>query len=114
MDDHDTGEPFSGLVISDEVLAAIAVTAAKDVDGVSALVPRADVTRLLRTGDSLRYVKIGGGEADILLHLAIRIRAGARISSVAGELQKEVKNAVQNMTGRAVAKVNVSIAGADF
>lgn len=105
--------PGGNLVISDEVLAAIAVTAAKDVEGVSALVPRTDLSRLLRRGEALRFVRLGSGEGGLTLQLAIRVRAGARIPAIAGELQKEIKSAVENMTGRAVARVNVSIAGAD-
>ena len=113
MAKQEPGVPGGDLIISNEVLAAIAVTAAKDVEGVSALVPRADISRLLRSGESLRYIRLGGGEGDITMQLAIRVRAGARIPTVAGELQKEIKNAVQNMTGRTVTKVNINVAGTD-
>ncbi len=113
MENQEPGEPCGNLVISDEVLAAIAITAAKEVNGVSALMPRNDITRLLHS-ESQRYVRLSGGEGDVSMQLAVRIRAGACISTVAGELQKEIKNAVQSMTGRTVAKVNIYIAGADF
>ncbi|MCL2106254.1 MAG: Asp23/Gls24 family envelope stress response protein [Oscillospiraceae bacterium] len=115
MGHHDSGD-FSqgGLVISDEVLAAIAVTAAKDVEGVSALAPRANVRRLFRTDSALNYVKLEGSETELTLALSLRIHSGAKISSVAGKVQREIKNAVQGMTGRTVTCVNIHIAGADF
>ena len=100
------------IVISDEVLAAIAAASARDIEGVSSLLPQAGVP--WQRGGSLKYVKIGGTAADLVFDLSLRVRADAKICAVAGNVQRAVKNAVQGMTGKTVAKVNLRIAGADF
>ena len=112
-DHHDPHKGLGGLVISDEVLASIAVTAARDIEGVSAIVPRApDLSRLLKR--DLRFVKITGDEAEMTVELMLRLRAGARLITVSGKVQRAVKEALQNMTDRTVARVNLRIMGVDF
>lgn len=107
--------PNSGLVISDEVLAAIAVTATRDTDGVSGLVPyAANVKQLLHQGSNLRFVKISGTETDLVLELSLRLKADVKIAEIAARVQRNVKEAMQTMTGKTVAKVNLRISGADF
>ena len=116
MDPHNPDDKTEGgIVISEEVLAAIAATAAREVEGVTALVPRpAGVARLLRKEGDLRYVKLTQAGAELALELALRVRAGANIATVATGVQRAVKNALQDMTGKTVARVNLKIAGADF
>jgi len=112
-DHHDPGNDRGGFVISDEVIAAIAVTAAQDVEGVSAIMPRAsELTRMLKK--DLRFVKITGSEAEVTVELLLRLRADARLITVAGRVQRAVKEALQSMTGRTVARVNLRIVGVDF
>ena len=117
MDQHspaDNGQK-GGTVISGEVLATIAIAAAREVEGVSALVPRpAGLTRLLRKEDNLRYLKLTQNGAELSLELTLRVRAGVNIATLACEVQRTVKNALQDMTGKTVARVNLYIAGADF
>lgn len=107
---------FGGLVISEEVIAAIALNAAKDVDGVAGFATRApDVHSILKTGDNpLKSVRVWSSENDIKLQVYLIIKDCRKIPSVAAEVQRNVKNAVQSMTGRVVSKVNISISGIDF
>jgi len=112
-DHHDPNNDLGSFVISDEVLAAIAVAAAQDIEGVSAIVPRAsDLTRMLKK--DLRFVKITGNEAEVTVELLLRLRADARLVTVVGRVQRAVKEALQSMTGRTVARVNLRIVGVDF
>ena len=109
---HDPNNDRGGFVISDEVLAAIAVTAAQGVEGVSAIVPRASgMTQLLKK--ELRLAKITGGEAEVTVELLLRLRADTKLITVAGRVQRAVKEALQSMTDRAVARVNLKIMGVD-
>ena len=85
MEENKTVDNIGNLVISEDVIASIALNAAKDVEGVSSFAAR--------TPDVHSTFKLGEGAADI---------------------QKNVKNAVQSMTGKMVSKVNVSIAGMDI
>ena len=115
MDPHGPDDGKVGIVISEEVLAAIAATAVRGVDGVTALVPRpANVTRLLRKGGDLRYVKLSQAGTELVIELSLRVRAGVNITTLSCQAQCAVKKALQDMAGRAVARVNLRIAGADF
>ena len=112
MNHHDPQQNIGGLVISDEVLAAIAVASARDTEGVSALLPHPQ--SLWRRGESLRYVKIGGAATELAFDMILRVRADAKVCAVACNVQRAAKNAVQGMTGKTVSQVNLRIAGADF
>lgn len=114
--DENNSDKLGGLVISEEVIAAIALNAAKDIDGVAGFASRPpDVQSIFKIGDGpLKSVKVWSGENDVKLQLYLIIRDNKKIPSVAAEVQRSVKNAVQNMTGRVVTKVNISIAGIDF
>lgn len=114
--DENSNDKLGGLVISEEVIAAIALNAAKDIDGVAGFAARPpDVQSIFKIGDGpLKSVKVWSGENDVKLQLYLIIRDNKKIPAVAAEVQRSVKNAVQNMTGRIVTKVNISIAGIDF
>ncbi|HZJ78841.1 MAG TPA: Asp23/Gls24 family envelope stress response protein [Clostridia bacterium] len=116
MDEKTKNENVGNLVISENVIASIALNAAKDVDGVSGFAARpADVHTILNIGDeALKSVRIWAGENDIKLQIFIKIKNGRKIPTVAADVQRAVKNAVQSMTGKIVTKVNVSISAIDF
>ncbi len=105
------------LVISEEVLSSIAVNAAKDVDGVSSFCNRpVDVVNTLKQGSFkvMRPVRITQEDDSIVISIYINIAPGKKSQTVAANVQNAVKESVQNMTGRLVAKVNVIVAGIDF
>lgn len=116
MDNQRTSTPAGNLVISEEVIASIAVNAARDIDGVAALLPRpADVRSALRIGDGvLRLVNIAAVDNEIKIHLYIKLKSGAKLPLVCEKVQSSVKDAVQSMTGRVVSRVDVSVLGIDF
>jgi uncharacterized alkaline shock family protein YloU len=108
---------IGSLVISDDVIAAIAVNAAKDVDGVTGFATRTPdfVQSVFNIGrDSNKAVRVVSNENDIKIHINIVISDKARIPKVAASVQHSVKCAVQSMTGRIVNKVNVTVAGVGF
>ena len=116
MDDMKKQDVVSGLVISEEVIAAIALNAAKDVEGVSGFAARPrDLQAFFHIGDdTLKSVRVWVNENEINLHLYLLLKGGTKIPAVSAQVQRAVKNAVQNMTGRVVTKVNISIVGVDF
>lgn len=101
------------LIISEEALYAIATNAAKDVEGVTGFSNRpADVVSTIKKGSlkvmsPVRIIQ-DGDNLDISIY--VNISSGKKIQPVAEEVQKVVKEAVQNMTGKFVSKVNVIIA----
>ena len=98
-----TSTSMGELVISEEVISAIATNAAKDVDGIAGFSNRpVDVVNTIKKG-SLKVMS------------PVRVLAdGEKIRQVAEEVQQAVKESVQNMTGKLVSKVNVIIAGLEF
>lgn len=113
-DNSKNTEVISGLVISDEVIAAIAVNAAKDVEGVMGFATRTpDILQtVLKIGeDSNKAVRVSASDNDIKLHINIIISNDVKIPTVAAAVQRSIKNAVQSMTGNVVSKVDVTVAG---
>ncbi len=105
------------LIISEEVLSSITINAAKDVDGVASFSNRpVDVVSTIKKG-SLKVMSpvriIPDGE-NMNISLYINILPNKAIKTVAVNVQKAVKEAIENMTGKEVSKVNVIIAGIDF
>lgn len=104
------------LVISEEAISSIVINATKDVDGVTGFSNKpADVVTTIKSG-SLKVmspvrVTLDGDEIKIFVYINIAINA--KIQPVAEKVQKVVKEAVQNMTGRIVSKVNVIIASVE-
>lgn len=105
-----------GLVISEEALSSIAINAVKDVDGVTGFFNKpADVVTTIKKGSlkvtsPVRIVQVG---EDLEISLYIVVASGVKIQPVAEKVQKVVKDAVQNMTGKLVSKVNVIIASVE-
>lgn len=103
------------LQISTDVIAKIARCAALEVDGV------ADVScgrqQSKKAKELLEIVNIQSpvtvemreGTADITLNLIVRF--GTCVPTMAEKVQKNVKNAVQNMTHVTVSRVNLIVAG---
>ena len=105
------------VIISEEVLASIATNAAKDIDGVSSFSNRpVDVVSTIKSG-SLKVmspVRIIQNGDDITVNIYLNLEPNQKIKAVAQNVQAGVKEAVQNMTGKLVSKVNVIVAGIDF
>lgn len=116
MNNNSNIGPVSGLVISDEVIASIAVGAVKDVPGVGKIVPRsADVKSVVGLFEKTqKLVEVTGSDNVYSIKINLTVKEDAKIPVVAAAVQKAVKNAVQEMTSMVVSKVNVVIAGVEI
>lgn len=111
MDDKGYKPSEGSCIISEDVIATIASTAALEVAGVAGMAQRpADIRGIMGSGAS-KSVKVVNNESETVLDVYINLKQGARIPDVAGAVQQQVKVAVQSMTGKPVTKVNVHIAG---
>lgn len=112
-----TSTSMGELVISEEVISAIATNAAKDVDGIAVFSNRpVDVVNTIKKG-SLKVmspVRVLADGEDLNISIYVNMLPGKKIRQVAEEVQQAVKESVQNMTGKLVSKVNVIIAGLEF
>lgn len=104
------------LKISEDVLATIASIATKEINGVTGLVttPTQGFIKLFSKKGNKRGIILEYIDGEAVLNLFINIKYGVKISDVAEAVQLSVKNAIQNMTGICVSKVNVHIAGLVF
>ena len=111
MGDNGYQTPEGRCIISEEVVATIAATAALEVPGVAAMAPRIKDLRGLVGNSATKSVGVINNENEMIVDVYINLVAGVRIPDVAGQVQRAVKAEVQSMTGRPVTKVNVHVAG---
>ncbi|CZT57061.1 hypothetical protein BN3661_01774 [Eubacteriaceae bacterium CHKCI005] len=97
-------------IISERVLASIASTAASEVEGVASLAKHTHIKGLFSQQRVARSVVITSDENELILDLYVNLNMGCHIPTVAGAIQKNVKEAIQSMTGRVVTRVNVHVA----
>ena len=78
------------LVISDDVIASIAMSAAKDISGVGRLVQRpTDVRSVINIFEgALKYVEVISSDNVYNLKVFITIKDGEKIPTVVSEVQK--------------------------
>ncbi len=111
MDAKDYQTPEGRCIISEEVIATIAATAAVEVPGVASMATRMTDIRGLVTSSGNKSVSVINNENETVVTVYINLKSGYRIPDVASQVQRQVKSAVQAMTGKPVTKVNVHISG---
>ena len=103
------------LVISTEVIATIVTNAAKDVDGVAGTIPKnVEISKLFKNEVASKSLKVEIADNMAVIDVYLILKQGYKIVTVTENVQSAVKEAVQNMTGYAVSKVNVHIADVEF
>ena len=104
------------LSISQDVLATIAANTTTEIEGVAALAPfYSNLTSgwfIKNQTSRPSIISLNDDVAAIDIH--VDLKAGAKIPEVAANIQRAVKDAIQNMTGIAVTKVNVYVSGIVF
>lgn len=113
MSDKGFKEVEGNCVISEEVIATITCTAAKEVPGVAALAQRPNDIRGIITSSPTRSVKIVNTDSELIVTVYIIVKLGEQIQEVAAEVQKAVKAAIHSMAGKPLTRVDVNIAGVE-
>ena len=101
----------SRLKISDDVIITVARLAALDVKGVAGLGGEVGKMSKVRKNGPIRITMMGDVAA---IDISNKIKSSEKACNVAQEVQSAVKENVQNMTGIAVARVNVNVCGVVF
>ena len=110
-------EENGSINISEEVIAAIAVGAVRDVEGVSGMMTTLGgsvtdlVTNKKNAQKGAKGVKIDVTGAALVLDLYLTVQYGQPIPEVAENAQKAVSSAVEAMTGCPVEAVNIHVGG---
>ena len=108
---------FGGsLKISHDVVASIAEYTVTEMEGVASLAPVVSSPSLswFLEKQTVKPVSIVLSDGVAVIDIRIYVRNGVKIPELAKKLQANVKEAVQNMTGIVVSKVNLHIAGIAF
>ncbi len=114
MQNHDNPS-VGNLKISRDVIATIARYATMEIEGVHSLASlAANLKGWLLKKQSAKPIVIDLSDDMAVIDIRVNVKAGTRIPDTAQRIQESVKEAVQNMTGIAVSKVNVEIAGIIF
>ena len=104
-------ERKSNLTINAEVIEQMATIAAKEVEGVAGLAENGiDLKNVLNRGKIFKPVHVTEKNGAVALDIHIKIYESANAKTVAENVQKSVKEKLQNMTGNAITRVDVTVA----
>ena len=119
VQEHTMGETetaYGSIHISEEAVATIVRMAADRVEGFAhaPLSMASGFTEKLGKKNPAKGVKVELSEQEVKIALYIYVDYGVKIPKLAMELQKEVRQAVQLMTGLSVKEVNIFVQGISF
>ncbi len=110
-------EPVGNVKISVDVVSTIAGIATSEVDGVAGMYGTlaGGIAEMLGAKKNpSKGVKVDMNETSVTIDLYIVVDYGVRIPELSWEIQENVKNNVETMTGLKVLKVNIHIEGVSF
>ena len=104
---------FGAIRIADEVVATVAGLAAVEVQGVASMSGGwgTDLVEKLGKKNFGKGIKVEVVNDETKIDIFLIIEFGYPIPQVAADVQREVKQAVETMTGLNVTQVNVHIVG---
>lgn len=107
---------MGNIQIAPEVIEVIAGLASIEVEGVAGMSGgfASGVAELLGRKNLSKGVKVEVGQKEAAIDVSIIIEYGHRIPTVASDIQRNVKQAIESMTGLDVVEVNVHIHGVHF
>lgn len=110
---RDRTTDLGAVRINNDVITAIASIAATEVKGVRKMGGgfRSTLYDMLTKKTNVKGVKIQSVDNDVKLAVYIIVDYGIDIPRIADEVQENVKNAVEKMTGLALSEVNVVVEG---
>ena len=110
-------EKVGNVKIAVDVVATIAGIATNEIDGVAGMSSSlaGGIAEIFGSKKNFsRGVKVDIKEENTVIDLFIIVDYGVRIPELAWEIQENVKNSVETMTGLNVEKVNIHVEGVSF
>ena len=107
-----SNDGLGSIRVADEVVSVIAGLAAMDVDGVAGM--SGGIAEMLGRRNFSKGVKVEVGEQEAAVDLSIVVTYGVDIRHVATDVQKNVRRAIESMTGLKVVETNVQVQGVVF
>jgi len=113
--DYNTTD-MGNIRIANEVIEIIAGLAATEVRGVAGMSGgvAGGIAELLGRKNLAKGVKVEVGQKQCAVDVSIVAEYGVRIPEVCGEIQENVKRAIESMTGLECVEVNVHVLGVTF
>jgi len=110
------GNDNGKIMFSPDVIATIAGLAAVEVKGVAGMSGGVveGLTEKLGRKNLSKGIKVEVGTEEAAIDVSIIVQYGFRIADVCAQIQNDVKNAVETMTGLRVVEVNVYVQGVSF
>jgi len=100
------------IKIENSVVATIAAIAAQEIEGIVSLTGKFSLGEMLGRKEADKGVKVEIEEnSRAAISVDVKIEYGRNMYDAAHELQRKVKDSVEQMTGLEVEKVNVRING---
>ena len=100
---------------ANEVIAIIAGVAASEIEGIAGMCASGAISDIIGRNRSItRGVKVEVVGEDVSVELYIVAEYGSPIQKVAGEVQENVRKAIESMTGLHVVTVDVHVQGVSF
>lgn len=101
------------LSFSNDVIANVAGLAVQSVDGVTGVSTNAAeaFSGIINRNDAKKGIRISIDDNKVTISVGIIAKYGGSLQDIAKNVQTEVKNSVERMTGAQVAAVNVIVAG---
>ncbi len=117
--EHEAGETvnaYGSIKIAEEAVASIVSLAAAQIKGVAAMSGSmaSGLTEKLGKKNLTKGVKVEITEQNVVVALNIFVEYGVKIPKLALEIQNEVRDTVQTMTGLQVKEVNIYVQGISF
>ena len=100
------------IIFSDDVVATIAALAVQEVDGVAGMAGSSG--SLWNKKSATKGVKVQVGTEDVSVDLSVIVSYGYRIQDVCQNIQYNVSNGIETMTGLKCQCVNVFVQGISF
>ncbi len=110
------GRESGSIKIADDVVAVIAGIAAQETDGIASMSGgiAEGIAKKVSGKNVTKGVNVEVGETEAAIDLRVIIKYGYRIDEVCRNLQLNVKEAVESMTGLNVVEVNVRVEGVEL
>jgi uncharacterized alkaline shock family protein YloU len=107
---------IGNIQIAPEVIEVIAGLATVEISGVAGMSGgfAGGIAELLGRKNLSKGVKVEVGQREAAIDVSIIIEYGSKIPEVANEIQRNVKLAIESMTGLNVVQVNVHIHDVHF
>ena len=114
--DGETSNAYGSIRIAEEAVAGIVSLVAAQIDGIAGMSGSmtSGLTEKLGKKNLTKGIKVELNDQDVIIALYIFVEYGVKIPKLALEIQNQVRDTVQAMTGLRVKEVNIYVQGISF